>query len=213
MILDEASAVLREKIEEFADVILFNRSRGWNDDVVHATDELHSIVSVGKLNRTYLFVASSLGAFTAFSFCNRYPNEINAIVLLDPSHPRQGISALNILNSHEIPYSRELEELKRFFQSTNIASETGASELAKIQSLHELPVLIVAAGALSFPDSIPKDVQELLTVDRHTMLSEYTKLSKKGKFMVVPNVGHGIAHEAPDLVAEIVASYIQELFL
>jgi len=89
-------------------------------------------------------------------------------------------------------------------------SETGATEITKIQTLHELPLLILAAGDLKFPNVINKEIKQKLIEDRHQMLKEYCKLSKKSEFIIISNVGHGIASEKPQEVAEKINKYFFE---
>lgn len=208
VILDEASVALAAGLEGFARVVSFARSGGWNSNVVDAVAELRLLVDQECPSGSVTLVASSLGGFTALAFANRNRDLEVRVVLLEPSHPRQGVSALAILAREDVPRSSEVEDLRRFFASTNEASESGARELANIKSLGQTPLLVVAAGALSFPDDIPKSVQSQLIEDRHVMLAGYATLSERSQFRVIPHAGHGLAHDAPDDVTALIREFL-----
>jgi len=206
IVLDEASINLKESLVNFSCVYIFKCSCGWNTNVNISVNELNKFIEANNIINC-IVVASSLGVFTALTYANKYPQKIIGLVLLDPSHQNQGISALSILNTYNIPFSPELEDLKCFFSSTNEMSETGATEINKINTLHKLPLLILAAGDLKFPNVINNDIKQKLIEDRHKMLQEYCKLSENSKFMIISNVGHGIAFEKPKEVAQIINEY------
>jgi len=208
VILDEASGALASRLEAFARVVPFSRRGGWNSNVVDATAELRLLVDQEGSSGAVTLVASSLGGFTALAFANRNRELEVRLVLLEPSHPRQGVSALAILDRESVPPSPEVEDLRRFFGSTNEASESGARELAKIEGLGGTPLLVVAAGALNFPDTIPKSVQTQLIEDRHAMLAGYATLSERSWFRVIPHAGHGLVHDAPEVVAQLIREFL-----
>ena len=166
IVLDEASINLIESLVNFSCIYIFKCSCGWNTNVNISVNELNKFLESNNIINC-IFVASSLGVFTALTYANKYPQKIIGLVLLDPSHQNQGISALSILNSNNIPFSTELEDLRCFFSSANEMSETGATEITKIQTLHELPLLILAAGDLKFPNVINKEIKQKLIEDRH----------------------------------------------
>ena len=207
IVLDEASKNLEESLVDFAHIFIFSCSYGWNANVNISVKELNNFIEVNNIQNC-IFVGSSLGVFTALLYANKYPQNITGLVLLDPSHQNQGISALSILNTYNIPFSPELEDLKCFFSSTNEMSETGATEINKINTLHKLPLLILAAGDLKFPNVINNDIKQKLIEDRHKMLQEYCKLSENSEFIIISNVGHGIAFEKPKEVAQIINEYL-----
>ena len=211
IIVDEITGNLIKPISKFANVTMFTSSKGINSDVVASAEELNNLLVDESEN--YIFVASSIGAFIGWTHVHNYPNKLKGLILLDPAHPDQGTSLLAILNKHELPNSQGLENLKKFCLSTNEASETGKKQFNSIKTLYDLQLLILIAGSISFANAVPNEIDELISKDRHKMLIKCSKLSTNGKFIIIPDVGHGIASEAPDLVSEIIQKFIQEIYV
>ncbi len=208
VVLDEPCHGLSDVVRRFAPVILFSRSGGLSSDVPRAVAELHSELSSTPKKPPFLLVTASLGGFTAISFAHKYPSNMAGIILLDPSHPLQGKSALAILAKQDLPASEELEEFKSFFSRTNEAFDSGSREMEHINSIGDLPLLVLAAGGLIFPPAIPRPVRDLLVLDRHRMLTDFARLSNRGRIRVVPDAGHGMTAEAPGVVTKAIKDFI-----
>jgi hypothetical protein len=208
-IVDEITGELILPLSKYVNTFMFTSSDGINSDVIKSSDELNKVVddNTGKV----IFVASSLGAFTALTYAKRFPGKLLGLVLLDPTHPMQGESILNILNNNEVPESKDLDDLKEQCSRTNEAGETGSKEIEGIISLNSLNLLVLIAGEYSFSNKIPDYIQKQITDNRHKMLIDYTKLTDKGQYKIIPKVGHAIAHEAPEIAAKIINDYIHKI--
>jgi pimeloyl-ACP methyl ester carboxylesterase len=93
---------IQPAIAEFATVVSYDRpGLGWSDptpdkdilDPRDTADRLHAALQKLGLPGPYLLVGHSYGGLTSRVFAAAYPDEINGLVLVDPSHPDQGGSA------------------------------------------------------------------------------------------------------------------------
>lgn len=82
-----------ERVAEFATSFLYDRAgTGWSDDVElprsldDVTDELRTLLLDAKLPGPYVLVGHSLGGAYAQRYAQRFPDEVAAILLLDPLH-------------------------------------------------------------------------------------------------------------------------------
>jgi hypothetical protein len=123
----------------------------------------------------------------------------------------QGISLLSILNRYDLPQSTEFQNLKKFCVASNEATESGGKIFNEVKTLNQLNLLIIIAGSIKMGAFIPPVVEKIITEDRHKMLIDYSKKSENGKYEIIPNVGHGIASEAPEIVTEIIKDYIAKI--
>ena len=58
-------------------------------DGTHVVDELRSLLRSKGLSPPYVLVGHSLGGLYMQLFARRYPNEVNALILVDSTHPAQ----------------------------------------------------------------------------------------------------------------------------
>jgi len=97
IVLDESCAHLRDAVAQLAPVKVFQRSSGFLAKSRTAVAELQRMLTEFSLVGRAIYVAQSFGCFTALLHANQYRNALLGILLLDPSHPRQGSEALRIL--------------------------------------------------------------------------------------------------------------------
>ncbi len=90
---------IQPAIAEFATVVSYDRpGLGWSDprgdDASHdprdTAHNLHAALQEQGLPGPYIVVGHSYGGLTSRVFAAEYPNEVDGLVLVDPSHPNQG---------------------------------------------------------------------------------------------------------------------------
>lgn len=84
------------EISKDATVFVYNRPGYGKSDPVstsrdgaHIVDELRLLLRSKGLNPPYILVGHSLGGLYMQLFARRYPNEVNALILVDSTHPAQ----------------------------------------------------------------------------------------------------------------------------
>ena len=58
---------------------------------------------------------------------------------------------------------------------------------------------------------LPVGMYERLVKDRHQLLDGYAKLSSRGEVRIIPDVGHGITVDAPDVVCRAISEMITSI--
>ena len=83
-----------DRVAEFTTSVLYDRAAtGWSDDVPlprtldQVTDELRALLRVADLPRPYVLVGHSLGGAYVQRYAQRFPDEVAALLLLEPAHP------------------------------------------------------------------------------------------------------------------------------
>ena len=206
-----AHAQRRHAVAEFAPVHIFKRRKGYLSSPRGAVDELHEHLTAGASPAPCVLVSASFGAFTALLFAAKYPLDVAGIVLADPSHPRQGPVALEVLSTLGPHVTEPIAKFRAMFAGFGPMWDEGCRDVEGVVSLGDIPVLVLAAGRPEAPSELPADVYRRLVADRHRQLGEYAALSTKGDLQIVPDVGHGIAVEAPDVVREAIFRTISRI--
>lgn len=211
-ILDEVSSPLKDFLDNKYETILFIPEVGWDGDVTKRIESLHMLLHEYN-NHDVIYVASSMGVFTILPFSYKYPGIINRVVLLDPSHTEWGPAYLNIIDSHNMPKSNELEQFRSLFKRSNEASISGALEMERVDTLKDLDLLVIAAGSDSYAEFLPHIIQEELMTVRHKLLKTYSQLTTNGKFIVLEEAEHSIAMDkTEEVIALIQNSFIECLY-
>ena len=198
IVLDETSAHLEDAIKAFAPVLVFRRAAGFRCASSLAAEELHQTLADHSLLGRAIYVAPSYAGFTALLAASQHAASLRGVLLLDPSHPRQGEEALQILV--DAPPSSELDRLRSFLSGFGPVWEDSCRAVSRIEGLGDLPILVLAGGRFDLVGDLPESVVAQLMKSRHAMLSEYCALSSRASFEIVRSAGHDISHQAPDAV-------------
>jgi pimeloyl-ACP methyl ester carboxylesterase len=81
---------------------------GWSEesglprDAKHINEALHTLIEKAGVERPFVFVGHSIAGLYNRDYIERYPGDVSGLVLLDPSHPRQG-EAMGIDNAKFLP--------------------------------------------------------------------------------------------------------------
>jgi pimeloyl-ACP methyl ester carboxylesterase len=86
-------ALVQERVAEFAAAILYDRAgTGWSDDAelprsaTEVTDELRAVLRATAGLAPFVLVGHSLGGAYVQRYAQRFPDDVAALVLLDPAH-------------------------------------------------------------------------------------------------------------------------------
>lgn len=209
IIVDQLTSNIIEHLDPRFNTIEFVSSNGINSNVLCAANELYGLI--GNSDQKYVLICSSIGGYMGLAFAHKYPDKLLALILLDPSHPKQGISILETINSHSIKESADIIEVKKMCNASNDASISGAKYCESIKTLGSMNLLILIAGSIKLGDAIHGAILETITRNRHRMLIEYSQLSDQGMYKIVPGVGHAMAYEAPDITSRNINDYLYNI--
>jgi pimeloyl-ACP methyl ester carboxylesterase len=158
----------------------------------HVVDELRSPLGSKGLKPPYVLVGHSLGGLYMQLFARRYPDEVNALVLVDSTHPSQLKG--NGAQENWPFWLRWLFTLatsdvaKEELQATNLTGES----VLRLPTFAGKPVIVLSAAK-------PMKETSALAVDANEKRRDLARLYPGARQIWVDS-GHGIPLEKPDSV-------------
>lgn len=198
IVLDESCAQLEADINPWAPTLIFRRTQGFLAKADLAARELHDLLRQRALLQHAIYVAPSFAAFTGLLVADRHPGALAGLLLVEPSHPRQGTEALRILAN--APTGPETERLRHFLAGFGPAWDGSCGNVSTISHLGDLPLHVLAGGLFDLPFKLPLEFQQRLVANRQALLQEYCQLSSRASFEIIAAAGHAICQQMPDVV-------------
>jgi pimeloyl-ACP methyl ester carboxylesterase len=188
--------------------MVYERSGGFLVEPRLAAAEMHEQLGVRGPQAPCLLVGASYAAFTQLLFAFQWPEAAAGIILVDPSHPLQGKKALARLEAERVGASGAMAQFRSLLNGFGPGWEAGCRQVSAVNTLGNMPLLVLAAGALEMPDELAPRVREALMHERHELLLDYCGLTGRGEMRVVAGVGHDITRLAPAVVIEAIKQMI-----
>jgi pimeloyl-ACP methyl ester carboxylesterase len=176
-------------------------------------EELHALLSRGKLTPPYLIVAHSLGGFIARMFAHRYPNRVYGLVLVDPSHEdfQKGMAALRLPEE----WSAMEKQTSEHYLSAPVPVRAEIQELQ--QDLEQMASVTWISG---IPTTILTSTRLEENARRFGMMPEDKALWRRlhagwiaqvpdAKHIITDQSGHYIQWEQPELVIKAIRKMIR----
>ncbi len=161
-------------------------------DGTHIVDELRSLLQSKGLNPPYVLVGHSLGGLYMQLFARRYPDEVNALILVDSTHPAQ----LKDKGSPDhwpvwfrLAYSLATSAVEK--EEMEAINATGESVLS-LPSVTGKPVIILSAAQ-------PMKERSELTDDANEKRKDFVRLYP-GSTQIWVDSGHGIPLEKTESI-------------
>jgi pimeloyl-ACP methyl ester carboxylesterase len=200
LILDEPCVALQPRLAALAPVFVFKRRAGFlATRPVAAAEELHDALETGNVAPPYVFVAASFGGFAALAYAARYPATLAGLVLVDSSHPDQGVMALAAIPSEELAIPA-VATFAQYLRGFGPVWDEGCAEIRRITSLGEVPLIALAAGSPDMPPGLSEETRRKLTHGWHELQRRHAALSTRGELRIVPGSGHNIVAAAPEAI-------------
>lgn len=168
--------IAQEKAGELSTSVLYDRAgTGWSDAVklprtsTQVTDELRELLRVAGVPAPYLLVGHSLGGLYARHYAVRFPDEVAALLLLEPAH-----EDYDAYMPKELTEMREGWSKKRLGRLMNLAvaaafrSALGRGLLLRLPVIKHYRKLYRALFAQEMADW-PEGIRDLL-IERHVSL-------------------------------------------
>jgi pimeloyl-ACP methyl ester carboxylesterase len=207
LILDEPCAALHDRLAALAPVFVFKRRAGFlATRPVAAAEELHEALETANVAPPYVFVAASFGGFAALAYADRYPATLAGLVLVDSSHPDQGVAALAAIPGDELAMP-EVATFAQYLRGFGPVWDEGCAEIRRITRLGDVPLIALAAGSPDMPAGLSEDTRRKLTHGWHELQRGHAALSTRGKLQIVSKSGHNIVATA----SEAIIAAVQEI--
>ncbi|MGI9531049.1 alpha/beta fold hydrolase [Lutimonas sp.] len=160
--------------------------------VPHMVEELRAVLKKEKIAPPYVYVAHSMGSYLARYFATAYPDEIQALLLVDPSPDKL--------------YDDYTEKEYTDFQNFGDESYAESSEGVKQEWEHYLKNRkYVQEKAVS--DTIPMTIVSATQWDFYSYHSGIMNKNENSKHLQVEG-SHDIHQEKPDLIRELIQELI-----
>ena len=168
--------------------------------------DLHSLVAALSLETPLVLVGHSFGAPICLTYAARWPDEVAALVLLDPTHPDQFTTFGPMMPDF-------LGAMKEFW-TTGWRTPEGTAEridfhssfatVKDIVSLGDIRMMVLTSGTWRpFGSEEPHE----LWVRMH---QDYVGLSGNSEQRVLPEADHFLQRSAPDAVIEAITDVVNE---
>ena len=209
---------VQPKVASFARTVLYDRAGIGKSEVAKGprtvksiVKDLHSMLKAANVPPPYFLVGHSFGGLLVQLYAHSYPNEVTALVLIDPADPRLDTLLRKHMTATEwaahkkaiddampqmpAPVVAELQALKK---STQTAIE--------VLPLPRIPVVLLT-GTKKNPEFPGNPLEQDLKLQLHNQL-----LAKipNSKHILVANSRHYIQNDAPDLVIQAIQEVISE---
>lgn len=165
--------------------------------------ELRALLAAAGVEPPWVGVGHSFGGLNLRLLARLHPEEVAALVLVDPSHEAFVAAARELLTAEQWEWFQELER----HLPEQLDWTATAAELAAAPPLRDIPLVVLAAGQPpqepppSFPGSFPGP--EIAALGRR-LTSAIAEESAQGELVVAEESGHYVHADQPELVVETV---------
>ncbi len=172
--------------------------------------ELHTALHRAQVPPPFILVGHSLGGPFIRVFAGIYPDEVAAMVLVDPTQEE-------LIAWAKAREPRPAEHEFRAYDEVDCAPLTFKE--ASESPVPNVPVFLIAGmGPRSSPGFLTKEMREEVATDRKVLypakLKFYQQWLQKipnGRLIVTENNGHGIQFEEPELVVSAVRRAVEQV--
>lgn len=192
---------------------------------INEARELKKLLDKARIRGPYLLVGHSLGALNLQVFADEYPEEVAAILFLDPP-PLEWISGNRFPELMELAVhtTAEFERLSRSLSNTDneddkkranffktIASEhremflSSAKQAAAIKSFNGIPLFVIASGSSN--PQFGEDA-ELFQKFWNDQCRQLAAKSSNGKYLLAKESSHHIHLDNPSIVLQAISDLL-----
>lgn len=191
---------VRGHVKDFAQICLYDRAGLGKSDAgagprntIQIAHELHALLEAAQIKPPYILVGHSMGGLHIQVYAKLYPNDVAAMVFVDPS-PKELVDTLS---------QESINSLISAGAPQGVLAEAGAGLNESIPVFKSLPKLpdvpvIVLTSSYTGEGGIGKDKWEELKACHQKLSEEVTK----GNHIVASKSGHYIQIDEPQLVID-----------
>jgi pimeloyl-ACP methyl ester carboxylesterase len=180
-------------------------------DAAAVSSDLAALLKSAAVPGPYLLVGHSFGGLFARRFAADYPADVSGVVLVDAVHEDWWARALAALPPEAPDDSQRLQGFRRFLTSEvadparnaeGVDIPATAAQVREAGSLDARPLVVLTAGISDvLAPGLPPEVQTKLdALLQDELPRELAGLSSDSTVVVVPDSGHNIPQQRPDMV-------------
>lgn len=197
------------KISKDTTTFAYNRPDYGNSDPVstprdgsHIVEELRTLLHSKGMKPPYILVGHSLGGLYMQLFARRYPEEVNALILVDSTHPQQ-LDGEGALEKQSFLARGILGVLVTGAakDELDLLPQTG-KQVLDLSTLSNIPVFVLSA-------SKPLDEKSKVADDANEKRKNIARLYPGSKQIWVDS-GHAIPLEKPESVISAIREVLQK---
>ena len=167
--------------------------------------DFHALLSAAGEPGPYVVVGHSFGGAEAVAFASEHPDDVVGLMLVDAS-PTTWPAALCAVPDDGTDTARGLQALCTTFHDPTRDVErldafTAFDEVGAITSLGDLPMVVITAATRTIPGLAESELTRLNNA-WDTGVARWAALSSASRVVSVPDTGHYIQLEHPDVVVE-----------
>jgi pimeloyl-ACP methyl ester carboxylesterase len=174
--------------------------------------ELHAMLHNAQAAPPFILVGHSLGGPYIRVFAGMYPDEVAAMVLVDPT--QEELIAWSKAREPGTPQTREPRPYDEVDCAPLTFAQAHESPIRKGMSV----VLICGMGPRETPSFITKDLKEQVLKDREIFYPAKLRFHKEwvekipgGRLIITEKSGHGIPWEEPALIVDSIREVVRKM--
>lgn len=167
-------------------------------------DELHGVLHEAGLAPPYVLVGHSIGGLYQYAFARRYPDEVAALVLLDPTHPAHW----QRMQADSPALAATLKGLRATTFTPAMRQEFDAQSSC-VEQLETLPALHMPVRLLTRSNYNPLE-RGAFEAGVHQLEADWQRLTGAERIEAVPRSGHYIQRDQPARALDAIESAIAE---
>lgn len=177
------------------------------------SDELHAFLEAADIPPPYVLCAHSFAGLFARLYVRDYPGEVVGLVMIDTTHEDQYLHQALLLKPRAAQMLETIDVV-----TENALAGVGATgewmnrnntfnEIRANRYLPDIPLYFLAEDFQRY-DILPNDSQLSAQTLQLELYQDLSRLVPRGILEVVPNVGHDIHEQAPDVVVKAINAVI-----
>ena len=220
---DEWAAV-QDTVQTFTRVCRYDRAgRGASDPAVRPrsaaemVEDLHVLLQTADMRGPYVLVGHSFGGLLMRLFAQRFPQDVQSLVLVDSMHEDQFAVFGPTFPPATAADPPALREVRAFWTGgwripeSTIERIDLVSSLAQgraIGSLHDLPIHVLSAGTFLSQPLVPAARRKDLQNRWDELQARFLELSSNATQTFIHRSGHFMQRDCPEVIVETIAQAV-----
>ena len=181
--------------------------------------DLHALLHAADVPGPYVLAGHSFGGLISRLYASTYPDEVVGVILVDAFSEgvRAGLTPefwQTWTSTNGVPTPEFLEEHPNLEQTDINAAADAMEQAAAARPLQPVPLVVLSAGgtghmtpeqAAAFPEGYPEALESTLRSNAAFLAG----LVPKARLVIVPDSGHYIQAEKPELVIEAIRQVVE----
>ena len=204
--------IVQPLVAGFTRVCSYDRAGvGWSDptsdplDFQGMVDDLHTLLANAGIGGPYVLVGHSFGGYLVRLFTSKYPDNVAGMILVDPGHEEFSTRAQAAVTAEEWQLYIELFRQGRAEGPEERLVQAGLPATPP----DDIPFMLLS-GRFKRPQLSPELNDRLLGV-MVALHRELVSLSSSGTHIDVPDSGHAIQNDRPDVVVDAIRKVVEKV--